>query len=358
MACPRTAFNVSVFSLCTLFAAVAACWADDKNPATKRPLTVADSLEMRRVLRGTFEPGPIRYSPDGSRYLIALVRDDLERGGTWLELISGRTDALESAVRPEPVARLFTTSAADYVTGRESPIHPVYGLSGLQWLDEERVVFQWTDGASPSQVTMLDLGTGQMRTLTQHSTSIQSYAISGDGARILYKAYPNLGEEHRERMDAMLREGFAVSGLFLPDILTGYYDGAHPFRSQEIYVSRTADQRPRKVRCAAIQCDYLEELGAPQRFSPDGRYAVVQLRPAVNTAEEIPTEWKRYTDFSMRHAIHSGGRRVSAGLFVRSRHSVRSRPIRNVVELDPLSTRTAPCLRRRTSARARRSFAR
>src|SRR5690606_12995942 len=86
----------------------------------------------------------------------------------------------------------------------------------------------------------------------------------------------------------------------------GYYDGAHPFRSQEIYVSRTSDQRPRKVRCAAIQCDYLEELGAPQRFSPDGRYAVVQLRPAVNTAEEIPTEWKRYTDFSMRHAIHSG----------------------------------------------------
>ncbi len=87
------------------------------HAADKRPLTVDDTLQMRRVLKGLYQTNDgVHLSPNRTRYLLMLVRDDLERNGTTLEILTGSTDSLDRA-EPKIVTTLFTTSAADMMTG-------------------------------------------------------------------------------------------------------------------------------------------------------------------------------------------------------------------------------------------------
>ncbi len=105
-----------------------------------RPLTVEASVEARRVMPIT-GGGPISLSPDRSTYAIRLVRDDLSENGSWVEIMTGRTDALASA-DARVVARLFTSSKRNNDTGQYSTVHP--GLGRFAWLDDgEHVAFLW-----------------------------------------------------------------------------------------------------------------------------------------------------------------------------------------------------------------------
>src|SRR5690349_13840403 len=82
--------------------------------AAKQPLTVARALQTTRIMTnmetvGAANPdGAVSLSPSGKRYVLRLVRGDVARNGVWMEILTGRMDALDS-VKPRSVARLFTS---------------------------------------------------------------------------------------------------------------------------------------------------------------------------------------------------------------------------------------------------------
>ncbi len=272
-----------------------------RSDAGRRPLTVTAALEMRRVLNA--ESSPVSVSPDGSRYVIRLAQDDFERDGVWVELISGRLDSLQNAVAPKTVARLFTTAKADELaTGRYPPTHPAN--SRLVWLDEnERVAFLWNDGESPTQVVSVNARTGELKQLTQHSTSVSDFAASGEDARVVYLSHPGRSAADQARTEAMLREGFAVSGTnALETVVVGNVDGVVPWNNKQLYVSSSPSASPRRVQCHEVRCEWIKVPG--WIFSPDKRRVLVRRAPPLRA----PAEWSRYEHSQLQRALEDARR--------------------------------------------------
>ncbi len=255
-----------------------------------RPLTVEASVEARRVMPIT-GGGPISLSPDRSTYAIRLVRDDLSENGSWVEIMTGRTDALASA-DARVVARLFTSSKRNNDTGQYSTVHP--GLGRFAWLDDgEHVAFLWNDGSEPTQIVTANVRTGQLERFTQHPSSVFDFSIDRD--RAIFIANPHVSATYHERMRSMTENGFSVSGSNALVLLAGRLDGYLPFRDFELYVVRKGAPS-RRVRCEMVRCDWLRSTDSV--FSPNGRYAVLSASP-----QGWPDAWNGYHDVQLRDAL-------------------------------------------------------
>lgn len=264
---------------------------------SQKALTVEAALSMRRVLGSASDA--VSFSPNGTRYVLRLIHDDLERNGSWVELIAGRTDSMEGA-QPVTVATLFTTSERDDDTGRLSPIHPAN--AELTWLaDNERVVFLWNDGKSPMQLVALNVRTKQMQRLTNHPTSLSDANLTFDGSRMVYLANPGRSVAYKERMAAMYRQGFSITHGESPidTVLAGNYDGFMPWFDMKLYVTTVPSVTPRAIQCEEINCSSIRSAG--DSMSPDGRHAVILSAPVP----ALRAEWARYTHPTLQAAMQS-----------------------------------------------------
>jgi dipeptidyl aminopeptidase/acylaminoacyl peptidase len=319
--------------LLLLFLGVAAVSQAHDDPAvvastsSKRPLTAADTVTLRRVLSDDQSPGkePIHFSPDGKRYYVAVTQGDLKRNGTWLEILSGRTDSIETA-RPQTVARLFTTS-----TGIFQPTHVADYCIG--WLDDnERVAILWNrGGAQPTQLMTVDVRTRQVQTLTHHPTDVMQFA-AGRGNAILYTA---LVKHSKDRATELLRSGFAVSNREVYSLLEGHVDGWAQWTEFETFVSPGRGQPFLKVIVNGRGRDHWYRTVA--QFAPDGRRVIVDGHPA-----SFPDEWDRYSDQTVKLQLPSARQQPEAPtaitqLFVIDTRRATSHPLWNV----PIMTRPA-----------------
>lgn len=260
-----------------------------------RPLTVGASLEMRRLLNPL---KPVELSPDGRRYAIRVARDDIERNGTWVDVLVGERDSIQRAALIDTVATLFTTSERNEDTGLTSPIHPA--RVKLAWLNGSRKIsFLWSNGQEPTQVVAVDLDTRDVIKLTNHPTSIRDFTATTGGDRIVYIAAPDVSSSRDRLRAAANRNGLVASGSLIP-LLDGNLDGEWPYLKAELYVSNIGQQAPRRLVCErSIRCEWA--LAAPEHISPDGRYAVALSLPAA----QLPPEWDRYAHEGLRGELRA-----------------------------------------------------
>jgi hypothetical protein len=225
-----------------------------------------------------FGSKPLLISPDGSRYALLVTQGDLERGGNWLEILSGRLGSADEAAHPKTV-RLFTTAVHSADDGRL----PVLVNNRPVWLSDSRhIALLWSDGTEPTQVISIDLESGSIRHLTHHATSVITFGISSDGQALIYSAYP----PRREDPDRARWNGYVVAKKdALSLLLEGPGETAERWISLETYV-KTGTSDPRRV----ISDDRPSLYDWPDNFSPDGRYVIVEGR---QTRSE-PTEWDAY----------------------------------------------------------------
>lgn len=269
------AFGAAVLFLCVKLSGTETGRYALGDEDSKRPLTVAESIESTRVLRD-FPNDPILLSHDGKRYLVVLQRGDFARNGSWIELLSGSTASLDAASRPSVVVRLFSKSTAML---RDL-------IKNVRWLeDNEHVAFLWDDGPRLPQVVVVDVRTHRTRRLTGHPAIIEKYDISRDGKTIVYMAR---GLRNSSNVPEMLRKGFAVTGQDIGALLRGDVDGWTPWLHYQTFVTSTRNGWVKEVHGPNLQWSVTPEL---LRVSPDGRYAI-----AVQPAGDIPSDWDRYTE--------------------------------------------------------------
>lgn len=236
------------------------------------PLTVEASIEMRRLdfFDAADESQMISYSPDGQRYLLRVVQDDLKAGGTWIEFLSGRTSGLDAA-KPVSVGRLFITAERNRETGLLPPTHPA--LARIEWVGSDSIVFLWSDGAEPLQLMLLDAGNRKIRQLTRHSTSVTSFAVAAaDRQTILYTLHPGLDREAQIRA---FRGGFVVRNPdALNTLLEGVFAGEPPFENVTPYVLNLDSGETKGVACSDPICRFygMAQVG---HFSPDYEFWAV-----------------------------------------------------------------------------------
>jgi dipeptidyl aminopeptidase/acylaminoacyl peptidase len=240
--------------------------------AQKRPITVADMIEMRAIV--TSYDHPILLSPDGRHYLIVFQSGDLQRNGSWIEFWSGETTFL-AAAKPIQIAKLFTSS-----TVRANDL-----VKDLRWLGNNQVAFLWEDGVHPSNLKVLNIRTHRLRTLAERSTSIVEYSISEDGNELAYTTR----RPHRAQTAQPQYDGVVIGDESIWSLLdnrdkekTGDPD------QYETFVVAPPVAKPRKVDEPPTTWFTRPELLS---LSPVGRYAVA-VRPAVRILEG----WEAYTD--------------------------------------------------------------
>lgn len=317
------------------------CMQPGVQAAPRRTLTPADALETVRLMDNpdAISPqnpqGAVSLSPNGKRYVARLVRGDAKRNGVWVDVIAGRPDSLERSARHEVITRLFTTGlgSANSLFGAIEDTNP--HSTPIRWIDDDRIVFLWSNERGIRQLVRLTLSTRRLEYLTDHPTHLVTFDISPNGT-VFYSAQARPGTSAATAV-ALLQQGFVVdddtdaSGLFHRHIGGGNgYDRAW---NTEWFLLDGLNAAPRRLTIGArdVALDYRHRIA----FSPDGKLALVNAG-----VSEVPPDWEKYTGqdpaawvAEARRDPHATTARVVHKLFVVDVEQGTSRPLWEALSL-------------------------
>ncbi len=253
---------------------LAASVARGQNPepsAVKRPITVADGIDMTRLVSDGSGPNPkqvAHFSPDGKRFVLMLRRGNVKQNTNDFSLLLYRTGALHTS-KPEPLLKMSSSSNRD-------------AISRIRWLaDNETLVFLGENPSEVPQVYSFNIGTRTLKKLTDHPVGISTYDITADGRTLAFAAEPSPAKIS-DNDDGHSRE-VIIEGQDLDRLLTGDY--SLPKGLQVFY--QLAGSRPRAVR---VGPGYFPAWG-DIFLSPDGRYI---LFPADLANDRVQPTWSAY----------------------------------------------------------------
>lgn len=301
-----------------------------------QPLTVARALESTRAMTD-WQSQPVFISPDGRRYVLMLIRGDIARDGVAVSLIAGRTDSLASAVRSEPVARLFTrawaSSASLTLPGSNFPV----------WLDNERIALFWEDENAVKQVVSVNVATRETRYLTRHPTEVTDYAVGAQGT-IVYSARVDYSQSRRHSAQ-LLQHGFAVGDENALALLADDISGPgllDRIWNHERFIITEQNPQARRIEIDGAGVNRFPAANqngfAPPYISPNGRWAI-----AAGTPSRAPGEWSGYKQAYFQRQVlkplrshpDEGGRMITQ-LFLIDLHEATGRPLWNAPTQGPV----------------------
>jgi len=282
----------------------------------KLPLTVTDAIQTARFMgnpseKGASNPdGAVSISPNGKRYVARLVRGDVKANGVWMELITGSMRSAKAAAHYESVVRLFTTGLGA-VFGTQGPVLDIMDhASPIRWIDDDQLMFLWTDSRQVRQVVRVDLRSHRLEYLTHHPTDVASFEITSAGA-VVYGALMAYESCPAAADDEMVISGDVDSqAVFRGDLCNGtMIDRAS---NTEWFVQDTPTSTPRKLRLdgRAYSLDIRQRID----LSSDGRHALINL-----PVGKVPESWTGYDDRDLKMWIDEL-QRGSADLMARNVH--------------------------------------
>jgi len=263
----------------------------------KSLLTIRQAMETTRFMVADEQSRAIAVSPDGRRYVAALVRGDVARDGVEVEIMAGGLDSLEAA-KPRSLARLFTRGLGGGPFGRESDgvMLLMGGANFPAWLDNERVALRWEDERGVQQVITMNARTHEVLPITRSVTNVTSFAASKTAAVFVAKQPWSL-----DKSDQMAHEGFVVTSTDAISLMLGVVDGTTAaglsWGVGEHYVQAPHEGRstPRRVAGLGDAMYWLPFPAIRPSVSPDERWAVVSGTPA-----DTPPSWGRYPQRHMK----------------------------------------------------------
>jgi hypothetical protein len=214
-----------------------------------------------------------QFSPDGLEFVIVLKRGNLETDTNDYSLLLFTTiNALRS-----PAPRVLETFSS-------SSNRP--GIQKVSWISDHVIAFLGENPGEQQQLYTLDINSRRVHKLTNHSTSLCSYAIDGNDHRIFFTA-----EVPAESFltDESRRNGVRVTTQFLSDLVAGTnrFDG---YYRRELFTKGIRSGNEKRI-------DTGNPIAAPGDLflSPDERYLIFKAS-IVNP----PDEWGDYDDTSLR----------------------------------------------------------
>jgi len=261
---------------------------DDKSSPerTRRPLTVADSIQMTRIAgsglsrwyyTGASSSDFATFSPDGKRFVVVVKRGVLTENTNRYSMLLFPTDRAFDAPPPKVVVSFDSSSERE-------------GIKNVFWRgDNDTVLFLGERPGEMTQVYSVRCGSGTVEQLTHERHNVVAYSASEDGKRIVFATeYPV-----RNLKDAKaLRDGLIVSGESLAPLILGYQQVC----CEEVVVTQVgAKRRPLHVQGRLLE-DPVDLF-----LSPDGRY--VALRTYVPKIADFPGNWNQYTDPPLRELL-------------------------------------------------------
>jgi dipeptidyl aminopeptidase/acylaminoacyl peptidase len=268
-------FSLHLFVLPLLAASGGAELIDGK--ATKKPVTVADAIEMTKV--GDLDlywGSPLserlaHFSPDGRKVIVLARRGNLHSNTKDYSLLLWQTNELLTS---SPPTVLVTMSSSSNRQAIKDPI----------WLpDSETVAFLGERPGELQQVYLCSIRNKRLRQITHHPTNILSFSFSRWG-NVAFIAEQPLRSMWNQRSE---REGISVSSQPLSSLVRGEESGASgDSNDDELFL-----QFHNGIRHQLHPLSKIDGFNPAVFFSPDGKSLLV---PTL--VRGIPDIWKEYSD--------------------------------------------------------------
>jgi hypothetical protein len=244
---------------------------------TKRPATVADSIQMTRLgdpiysAGGSSEGVVAKFSPDGQRFVIILRKGNLEANTNEYSLVLFQTAEVFQSPEPRILVSLASSSNRP-------------AIDRVLWLDDnDTLLFLGERSGEPTQLYSLKCSSRKLTKLTSHPTDLTSLVTTANGAEIVYAA--------RNPVSTVLttgaaRKGIAVTNEDVVDLLRGDV-GGKDYDDHSLFIKRSEKGSDTRVATQGrIGDDHLE-----MSLSPDGAYLLMQTE-----ARHISGAWNDYDD--------------------------------------------------------------
>jgi hypothetical protein len=196
---------------------------------TKRPATVADSIQMTRLgdpiysAGGSSEGIVAKFSPDGQRFVIILRKGNLEANTNEYSLVLFQTAEVFQSPEPRILVSLASSSNRP-------------AIDRVLWLDDnDTLLFLGERSGEPTQLYSLKCSSRKLTKLTSHPTDLTSLVTTANGAEIVYAA--------RNPVSTVLttgaaRKGIAVTNEDVVDLLRGDV-GGKDYDDHSLFIKRS-----------------------------------------------------------------------------------------------------------------------
>jgi hypothetical protein len=293
-----TALLLGGVLLCCASSGEAQEWPDGTKPGTqmrsgatsqhheKRPVTVADSIEMTRLADSSYTSGGLskgivgKFSPNGEYFAVVLRRGNLQRNTNEYSVRVFRTAALSSPPR-------VLVSVA---SGSNRPT-----IKDVTWLgDNDTILFLGEQDGEHGQIYSVRRSTGVIRRLTSHLTNVTSFTSTANGDCIVYSAESPVSTFATATSE---RRGIHVAlDASVSDLIRG--QPSQEFADQKLFIKK----RDRKGQVTARIEGSLAFADAKIFLSPNGKFFAVQTE-----ARDVPARWREYNDKFLQVLLAGSG---------------------------------------------------
>ena len=257
----------------------------------KRPVTVADSIQMTRLGDPSYTDGApskglvAKFSPDGKKFVVILKKGNLKTNANEYSLVLFQTAEAFQSPAPQVLVSLASSSNRP-------------AISNVVWLlDNDTVLFLGERPGERTQLYSLTCSSKELKKLTSSATDLTSFATTANGEKIVYTAKDPVSTFLTESAS---RNGIAVTNEWLANLIRGSYGGEDD-DEDSLFVQQVGQNPVTKVAIHG-------RISTPEIWlSPDGAHLLLQAE-----ARSIGNTWNEYEDKFLEaattHAGPSGGR--------------------------------------------------
>jgi hypothetical protein len=258
---------------------------------TKRPVTVADSIQMTRLADTRYTDGVsskgmvAKYSLDGKHFVVLLKKGDLEENTNEYSLVLFQTSDVFQSPKPQVLISLSSSSNRP-------------AIDNVRWLDDnDTILFLGEHHGERAQLYSLKSSSRELTKLTNHATNLTSFVSTARGEVIVYTAENPVSTFLTE---SVKRQGIAVTSESVTDLIRGSYGGKEG-DDESLFVKRLGKESETKILIQGrIVANYSE-----MSLSPDGAHLLLQTEAA-----QVSNAWSEYDDKFLkiltRHAALNG----------------------------------------------------
>jgi dipeptidyl aminopeptidase/acylaminoacyl peptidase len=258
---------------------------------TKRPATVADSIQMTRLGDPSYTDGALsngivaKFSPDGKHFVVILKKGNLEANTNEYSLVLFQTAEVFRSPKPQVLVSLASSSNRP-------------AIDNVRWLDDnDTILFLGEYPGEQAQLYSLKCGSNELRKVTNHATNLTSFVATASGEIIVYTARNPVSTFLNESVS---RKGIAVTNEEVADLIRGSYGGSD--YDDSLFIKRLGKEAETKILTRGRILGRYSEAS----LSPDGAHLLLQTEAA-----HVSNTWSEYEDQFLkaftRHPAPSGG---------------------------------------------------
>src|SRR5712692_9923264 len=170
---------------------------------SKRPVTVADAIEMTKIAGSPARP-IAQFAPNGKKFVLVVTKGNIKRNSNEYSLLLWSTSDLSDSAAPKTILTMSSTSNRP-------------GIQELTWMDDnDTVAFLGENPGELQQLYTFNIKTRLLRRITDQPTNVIAYSMTPKGDTIAYVAEEPVVSIFNARAQ---RQGVRVSRQYLRELL-------------------------------------------------------------------------------------------------------------------------------------------